>query len=64
MQNWSSYVSIEKLVLPKLWKVLKEAGQGSASVIYPNLLPLISHIPANIDAKTLYSNFFEYCRIG
>lgn len=58
-------VSIEKLVLPKLWRILRGGGQCCASVVYPNLLPFLSQFPKlNIDNTTLYTNFFENMRQG
>ncbi|XP_033118040.1 E3 ubiquitin-protein ligase listerin-like [Anneissia japonica] len=41
-----SHVNMRKAVLPKLWVLLKTGGKGSATVIYPNLLPLLSQLPA------------------
>lgn len=64
-QDWHSVVSLEKLVLPKLWRVLKDGGHGSANVIYPNLLPFISHFPIHeMDKTNLYTNFFDNLRKG
>ncbi|XP_014299364.1 E3 ubiquitin-protein ligase listerin [Microplitis demolitor] len=60
IDDWYTHVSIEKLVLPKLWRVLRSGGQGCASIIYPNLLPLISQFPKfNLDKKILFFNFFD-----
>lgn len=42
-----------KGVLPKLIKVLKSAGDGSACVIYPNMLPFISQMPADDTVRSL-----------
>uniref|UniRef100_A0A1B6LZH6 E3 ubiquitin-protein ligase listerin n=1 Tax=Graphocephala atropunctata TaxID=36148 RepID=A0A1B6LZH6_9HEMI len=60
------YVSLEKLVLPKLWKVLREGADGNASLVFPNLLPLLSKIsPSLLQDKILfYSKFFENLRTG
>ncbi|XP_048513180.1 E3 ubiquitin-protein ligase listerin isoform X2 [Athalia rosae] len=65
IKNWHNVVSIEKLILPKLWRVLRDGGHGSASSIYPNLLPLISHFQLqNVDRIHLYTNFFDNLRKG
>uniref|UniRef100_A0A8C8SSL1 E3 ubiquitin-protein ligase listerin n=1 Tax=Pelusios castaneus TaxID=367368 RepID=A0A8C8SSL1_9SAUR len=55
-----SHVNAKKGVLPKLWIVLREGGRGLATVIYPNLLPLISKIPHDITEPKLdfYRTFF------
>ncbi|KAJ8918958.1 hypothetical protein NQ315_016860 [Exocentrus adspersus] len=66
IKEWWTYINIEKLFFPKLWKVFKQGGQGNASVIYPSLLPLISHLPATVDenAQQFYNTFFENLRSG
>lgn len=60
-QNWWENVSAEKLVFPKLWKVLKEGGSGCATTIFPNLLPFLSKIPSDIisDKQLFYLRFFS-----
>ncbi|XP_015122919.1 uncharacterized protein LOC107045242 [Diachasma alloeum] len=65
-EDWHSSVSVEKLVLPKLWKVLRNGGQGCASVVYPSLLPFLSQFPKfNIENKSqLFINFFENMKQG
>ncbi|XP_011301777.1 E3 ubiquitin-protein ligase listerin [Fopius arisanus] len=65
-EDWHTAVSIEKLVLPKLWKVLRNGGQGCASVVYPCLLPFLSQFPKfNVDNKSqLFVNFFENMRLA
>lgn len=58
---------MEKALLPKLWKILKTGGNGSAETIYPHLLPLLSKLNKDIlNEKTLqfYTNFFENFKIG
>ncbi|KAM8975793.1 E3 ubiquitin-protein ligase listerin isoform 1-T1 [Pelodytes ibericus] len=54
------HVSAKKGVLPKLWSVLREGGQGLATVIFPNLLPFISRVPQRFKEPSLefYNNFF------
>ncbi|KAK2580762.1 hypothetical protein KPH14_011385 [Odynerus spinipes] len=65
IEDWYTVVSIEKLVLPKLWRILRGGGQCCASVVYPNLLPFLSQFPKlNIDNTTLYTNFFDSMRQG
>lgn len=66
INDWHNSVSIDKLVLPKLWRVLKNGGQGCASVVYPSLLPLLSQFQIfNIDdKKNCYINFFDNMKIG
>ncbi|KAG7213022.1 hypothetical protein KM043_002357 [Ampulex compressa] len=65
IEDWYLVVSIEKLVLPKLWRVLKNGGQNCATIVYPNLLPFISQFPKlKIDTNNLYTNFFNNMREG
>ncbi|XP_078036315.1 E3 ubiquitin-protein ligase listerin isoform X2 [Augochlora pura] len=65
IEDWYTVISIEKLALPKLWRVLRNGGQYSASIIYPNLLPFVSQFPKfNIDVQNLYTNFFNNMRQG
>ncbi|XP_053980359.1 E3 ubiquitin-protein ligase listerin-like [Hylaeus volcanicus] len=65
IQDWYCVVSIEKLVLPKLWRVLRSGGQCCATIVYPNLLPFISQFPKlNVDVYNLYMNFFNNMRQG
>ncbi|XP_017770844.1 PREDICTED: E3 ubiquitin-protein ligase listerin [Nicrophorus vespilloides] len=64
IENWWKYINVDELFLPKLWKVLRQGGQGNATVIYPNLLPLLSHLPPNLDIESFYNNYFNNMRIG
>ncbi|XP_046741676.1 E3 ubiquitin-protein ligase listerin isoform X2 [Diprion similis] len=65
IEDWHTVVSIEKLILPKLWHVLREGGNGSANAIYPNLLPFISHFPIQGENKmNFYEIFFDNLRKG
>lgn len=65
IDNWHSVVSIDKLVLPKLWRVLRSGGQCCASIVYPNLLPFVSQFPKlGVDTDQLYVNFFDNMRQG
>ncbi|RZF45698.1 hypothetical protein LSTR_LSTR004993 [Laodelphax striatellus] len=61
IEDWPQYVSAEKLVFPKLWRILKDGGLGSANTIYPNILPLLSNIPASLvpDKQIFYSKLFS-----
>ncbi|KAF5294612.1 hypothetical protein FQR65_LT10718 [Abscondita terminalis] len=59
VNNWWTYVNIDNLVLPKLWKLLKNGGYGNASVTFPNLLPLISQLPPGSDTNSTFCLFFE-----
>ncbi|XP_077267216.1 E3 ubiquitin-protein ligase listerin [Temnothorax americanus] len=65
IDDWHLVVNINKLVLPKLWTVLRSGGQCCASTVYPNLLPFVSQFPKfNIDVADLYTNFFNNMRQG
>ena len=47
VSDWWTVVNPQKGMLPQLWKVLRTAGSGSARVIFPNLLPFLSTMPAS-----------------
>lgn len=65
IDDWYLIVNIDKLVLPKLWQVLRSGGQCCASTVYPNLLPFISQFSKlNINIDNLYMNFFDNMRQG
>ncbi|EFN85458.1 E3 ubiquitin-protein ligase listerin [Harpegnathos saltator] len=65
INDWHSAVSVDKLVLPKLWRVLRSGGQCCASIVYPNLLPFLSQFPKlSVDTDQLYVNFFSNMRQG
>ncbi|XP_011861623.1 PREDICTED: E3 ubiquitin-protein ligase listerin-like [Vollenhovia emeryi] len=65
INDWHLVVNINKLVLPKLWRVLQSGGQCCASTVYPNLLPFVSQFPKfNIDLADMYTNFFNNMRQG
>ncbi|XP_026292154.1 E3 ubiquitin-protein ligase listerin [Frankliniella occidentalis] len=59
-------VSFEKLVLPKLLRVCREGGKGSAAAIFPSLLPLLSKMPGKIlkDTNTFHGKFFSSIQTG
>ncbi|RZC42281.1 E3 ubiquitin-protein ligase listerin [Asbolus verrucosus] len=63
-QDWWKYIHIEKNYLAKLKKVLKEGGQGNATVIYPNLLSLLHKLPPTVKVEHFYDSFFENLRNG
>lgn len=65
IDDWYLVVNINKLVLPKLWRVLQSGGQCCASTVYPNLLPFVSQFPKfNVDITDLYTDFFNNMRKG
>ncbi|XP_024938302.1 uncharacterized protein LOC107265048 isoform X2 [Cephus cinctus] len=65
IEDWHTVVNMEKLVLPKLWRVLRNGGQCCATVVYPNLLPFLSQFPKlNVLKTSLYTNFFDNMREG
>lgn len=58
---------MEKALLPKIWKVLKAGGFGSASVIYPHFLPLLAKLNATVLGEKLqpfYTDFFQNLNVG
>lgn len=62
-----NYVNLEKAFLPKLYKILKNGGNGSAETIYPHFLPLLPKLNRDILGEkvlTFYSNFFEHLNAG
>jgi hypothetical protein len=63
-EDWWKYVHVEKCYLAKLRKVLKEGGQGNATVIYPNLLSLLHKLPTTVRVDHFYDSFFENLRSG
>ncbi|XP_066277345.1 E3 ubiquitin-protein ligase listerin-like isoform X3 [Branchiostoma lanceolatum] len=60
------HVNPRKSVLPKLWIVLRTAGKGSGTAIFPNILPLLSKIPADIIGTGIgfYQEFFNNLKMG
>ncbi|KAH8020974.1 hypothetical protein HPB51_011030 [Rhipicephalus microplus] len=66
VQDCWTHVDARKAVLPQLWKVLKNGGFGSAVHIYPNLLPFLSLVPAEIVGVGVqfYKLFFDSLREG
>ncbi|EEZ97459.2 E3 ubiquitin-protein ligase listerin isoform X2 [Tribolium castaneum] len=63
-QEWWKLINIEKSYLSKLKKVLREGGQGNATVIYPNLLSLLHKLPPSVRVDQFYDSFFENLRCG
>lgn len=65
-QDWWTYVKVDKIFFPKLMKILKQGGQGNAAAIYPNLLPLLSHLPPSVkeNDQEFYKKFFDDLRSG
>ncbi|XP_077487420.1 E3 ubiquitin-protein ligase listerin isoform X1 [Amblyomma americanum] len=66
VQDCWTHVDARKAVLPQLWKVLKNGGFGSAVHIYPNLLPFLSLLPAEVIGSGVhfYKLFFDSFREG
>jgi E3 ubiquitin-protein ligase listerin len=66
IDNWVDYVNFEKSFLPKLSKILRTAN--FPTLIFPNLLPLISKIDKAITTKDeldkFYLRFFEDIKYG
>lgn len=59
-------VNVRKAVLPKFWDVLRNGGSGCASVIFPNLLPFLSKVPAEVVGSGLgfYQDLFNNLQEG
>ncbi|KAG5874665.1 hypothetical protein JTB14_012946 [Gonioctena quinquepunctata] len=66
IKEWWTFINVDKLFFPKLWKILKQGGRGNAAVIYPSLLPLISNLPPSVNENPcqFYDTFFENLRSG
>lgn len=47
-QDCWQHINMEKFLLPKLVNIFSHGGQGNASFICPNVLPLLSRIPDSI----------------
>ncbi|XP_046570913.1 LOW QUALITY PROTEIN: E3 ubiquitin-protein ligase listerin-like [Haliotis rubra] len=63
--SWN-HVSWTKAVWPKLRTLLENGCHGNASVIGPNLLPLLSQIPGSLsgESKKFYMELFTCFRTG
>lgn len=62
-----TFINMEKALLPKLWKILKTGGNGSAESIYPHFLPLLSKLNRDVLGEkvlTVYGTFFEHLNTG
>lgn len=58
---------MEKAFLPKLWKLLRAGGHGSADIIYPHFLPLLSNWTVAIFGEKLpilYESFLQTFQTG
>nr|CAH7760823.1 unnamed protein product [Callosobruchus chinensis] len=66
IQEWWTYINVEKLLFSKLWKILKQGIEGNSSTFYLSMLPLISHLPPTVDenASQFYNTLFDNFRIG
>lgn len=66
VENWSKYVNVNKMLLPKIWKILRTALYPC--VVFPNLLPLISKFNKEMlpdgQLHSFYSRFFENIYYG
>lgn len=66
VDNWSQYININKMLLPKMWKILRSAMYPS--VIYPNLLPFLSRFNEKImpdgQLQVFHTKFFENINYG
>ena len=43
-QSWNDHVNVQKAILAGLWSMMDSGGHGSAKVIYPCFLPLLSQL--------------------
>ncbi|XP_077447675.1 E3 ubiquitin-protein ligase listerin [Stigmatopora argus] len=61
-----THVNSKKGFLPKLWTLLKEGGKGMAKALHPNLMPLLSKLPEQVNDSPLefYSTFFTSLILG
>ena len=50
-------MNVQKALLPGLWSMLVAGGNGSARVIYPCLLPLLSKLSEKVSENLLE----EFC---
>ena len=66
MKECWNHVNHHKDMLPSLWSLLQQGGNGSASIIFPNLLPLLNKFPHHIIGEGLdfHKLFFNNLRAG
>lgn len=65
LENWFQFISIEKFLLPKLWRILKNGTQYCPTIMYPHLLPFLGQFSKfNLNSKELFHNFFANLREG
>ena len=59
-QDCWTHVNARKGFLPKLWALLRAGGGGMAKALHPNLMPLVSRLPAEVTQPALdfYTTFF------
>lgn len=66
VDDWYNHINISKMFLPKLWKILRTCLYPS--IIFPNLLPLLSKFNKTImpddQLQTFYLKFFENINEG
>lgn len=53
------YVSVDDVVLPRLWEFLKNGAFGSGIITYPSLLPLVSFIPTEKIGDIFFKQFLQ-----
>ena len=58
VKEFWSHVNICEGMLPRLWSLLQQGGNGLAAAIYPNLLGLISNLPQHIFGEGL-----DFCKL-
>lgn len=68
IDNWPTFLCIEKEFLPKFYKILAAGGNGNAIVIYPHVLPLLEKINQTVlgmeNVKIFYEHLFESIKNG
>lgn len=66
LQDCWSRINARKGLLPKLWTLLRVGCKGSATVVGPNLLPLLSQVPASVvgDGLEFYHEWFSNMLLG
>ncbi|KAG1653826.1 E3 ubiquitin-protein ligase listerin [Nymphon striatum] len=59
--DWWNHVKLDKVVIPQILPFLRAKGYGSATVIYPSILPLLSRFPDDFyeSEKCVYLQLLE-----
>ena len=63
LQSWNEHVSVQKSILPGLWSVMDSGGHGSAKVIYPCFLPLLSQLVDKVTQAVVMTLYHSYIRV-